>query len=299
MNLTIAKANARSKEISIRKIVGSSRAQLFLQFLVESFLLCLMALLISLVIMRMALPSFNNLTESRFELSAASATLWRILLVTLIFTTLLNGVFPALTMSFFKPLDYLQGHTILRFRNVLVRKGLVVFQFVTGIVFIIGTVVIYMQMNLAQTSAAQYNRAQVVSFELPYQLLQKMDYDQQKIDLFSQAFKSKLQQNSFVQDIALANTSIEGAMNSSGAGNWYWQGMDTSLNARVTRLFITPEAKSIFNFQIKEGRWFSDDNSDKKNYILNETAVKELGIQAPVIGKLFARNGGDRDKLSA
>lgn len=289
VNLTIAKANSRSKEISIRKIVGGGRMQLFLQFLVESFLLCIMALLISLAIMQLALPAFNILTESKFDLSAASATLWRILLATLVFTTLLNGVFPALTMSVFKPLDYLQGHTILKFRNVLVRKGLVVFQFVTGIVFIIGTVIIYMQMHLAQTSAAQYNRAQVVSFELPYQLLQKMNYDQQKINLFSQTFKNKLGQNSFIQTVALGNTSIEGSMNSSGAGNWYWQGMDTSLNVQVTRLFVTPEAKTIFNFQIKEGRWFNNDNSDKKNYVLNETAVKELGIQSPVIGKLFAK----------
>jgi putative ABC transport system permease protein len=297
VNLTIAKANARSKEISIRKIVGGSRAQLFFQFLVESFLLCLMVLFISLLIMQLALPAFNNLTESKFELSAASASLWRILLGTLVFTTLLNGVFPALTMSVFKPLNYLQGHTILKFRNVLVRKGLVVFQFVTGIAFIIGTVVIYRQMHLAQTSSAQYNRAQVVSFRLPYQLLQKMDYDQQKTDLFSQTFKIKLQQNSAIETIALASSSIEEDMNSGSAGNWYWQGRDTSINAMVARLFVTPEAKSIFNFQMKEGRWFNNDHSDKKNYILNETAVKELGIQPPVIGKLFARNGGDTGQI--
>lgn len=297
VNLTIAKANARSKEISIRKIVGSSRSQLFFQFLAESFLLCMMALFISLVIMQLALPFFNNLTESKFELSVDSAILWRVSLGTLIFITLLNGVFPALTMSLFKPLNYLQGHTILKFRNVLIRKGLVVFQFVTGIVFIIGTIVIYLQMHLAQTSAAQYNRAQVVSFRLPYQLLRKMDYDQQKIDLFTQTFKNKLLQNSSIQNIALGSSSIEGGMNSGSAGNWYWQGMDTSLNVMVARLFVTPEAKSIFNFQMKEGRWFNNDNSDRKNYVLNETAVMELGIRPSVIGQLFARNGGDTGQI--
>lgn len=297
VNLTIAKANARSKEISIRKIIGGGRTQLFFQFLVESFLLCLMALIISVLIMQLALPSFNNLTESKFELSAASATLWRVLLYTLVFTTLLNGVFPALTMSVFKPLNYLQGYTILRFRNLLMRKGLVVFQFVTGIVFIIGTIVIYRQMQLAQASAAQYNRSQVMSFSLPYQLLRKIDYDQQKIDLFSKTFKNELRRNSFIENIALGGSSVEGTMNSSSAGNWFWQGRDTGLNVMVARLFVTPEAKEIFNFQMKEGRWFSDDNSDKKNYILNETALKDLGIQPPVVGKLFARNGGDTGQI--
>jgi hypothetical protein len=216
---------------------------------------------------------------------------------TLLFTTLLNGVFPALTMSVFKPLNYLHGYTILKFKNVLVRKGLVVFQFIIGVVFIIGTIVIFRQMRLAQTSAAQYNRAQVVSLDLPHQALKKMDYDPQQINLFAETFKNDLEKNSFIQNIALASTSIEGDMNSGGANNWYWNGMDTSLDVRVARLFVTPEAKNIFNFQMKEGRWFSDDISDRKNYILNETAAKELGIHSPVIGQLFARNGGDTGRI--
>ncbi len=297
VNLTIAKANARTKEISIRKIIGSSRAQLFLQFLIESFLLCLIALFISFIIMWLTLPAFNKLTETDFQLSVNSTILWSVLCGTLFFSTLLNGVFPALTMSFFKPLNYLHGYTILKFKNVLLRKGLVVFQFVIGVVFIIGTIVIFQQMRLAQASAAQYNRAQVVSFELPSQLLQKMDYDQQKINLFSQTFKNELQSNSSLQSIALASNSVEGSLNSRGAQNWYWNGIDTSFKASVSHVTVEPETKNIFNLQLKEGRWFRNDNSDKKNYILNETAVKELGIRQPVIGQIFAKNGGDTGQI--
>lgn len=298
VNLTIAKANARTKEISIRKIIGGNRTQLFLQFLTESFLLCFIALFISFIIMWLTLPAFDNLTETRFQLSIASTILWSVLSGTLLFTILLNGVFPALTMSLFKPLNYLHGHTILKFKNVLLRKGLVVFQFVIGVVLIIGTIVIFQQMRLAQTSAAQYNRSKVVSFDLPLQVLQKMNYDQQKINLFTQTFKNELQSHSYLESIALANTSIEGKMmNSSGAGKWYWRGMDTSLKTQVVRLFVSPEAKSIFNFQMKDGRWFNSDNSDKKNFILNETAVKELGIHQPIIGQLFARKGGDTGQI--
>ncbi len=135
VNLTIAKANARSKEISIRKIIGGTRPQIFLQFLTESFLLCLIALFVSFVIMWLTLPLFNKLTETNFQLSVSSGILWSVLCGTLFFTALLNGIFPALTMSFFKPLHYLHGDTVLKFKNVLVRKALVVFQFVTGVVF--------------------------------------------------------------------------------------------------------------------------------------------------------------------
>jgi putative ABC transport system permease protein len=247
--------------------------------------------------MWLTLPVFNKLTETNFQLSVSSEILWSVLGGTLFFTTLLNGVFPALTMSFFKPLNYLHGYTILKFKNVMLRKGLVVFQFVIGVVFMIGTIVIFRQMRLAQTSAAQYNRTQVVSFELPSQLLKKMNYDQQKINMFSRTFKNDLKRYSSVQSIALASNSVEGSMNSGGAMNWYWNGMDTNSKASISYMTVEPETRNIFNLRLKEGRWFRDDYSDKKNYILNETAIKELGIQKPVIGQVFARSGGDTGQI--
>src|SRR5579863_1826479 len=185
VNLTIAKANVRTKEISIRKIMGGSGLQLFAQFLTESFLLCVLALSISLVIILITLPLFNRLTETGFQVSFTSPFLWSILIGTLFSATLLIGVFPSLTLSLFKPLDFLHGFTILKFRNTTVRKSLVVFQFVIGIVLIIGTIVILLQMRLAQSSAAQYNRSQVVSMSLPFNLLSKVGYDWDKITLFS------------------------------------------------------------------------------------------------------------------
>jgi len=297
VNLTIAKANARTKEISIRKIMGGNRIQLFLQFLTESFFLCVIALSISLAIILLTLPMFNRLTETEFRLSFSSPLLWQVLLGTLFSATLLSGVFPATTMSLFKPLNYLQGHTILKFRNMMLRKGLVVFQFVIGIVFIVGTIVIFLQMRLAQTSSAQYNRSQVVSFRLPTPLFLKMNNDQQKINLFSQTFKNELQRNPSIQSTAVASTSIEGDMNFGGVQGWFYKGMDTTSNATVCRLSLAPEAGKIFNLQMKEGRWFKDDKSDKKNFVLNETAVKVFGIREPAVGQVFAKRGGDTGQI--
>jgi putative ABC transport system permease protein len=297
VNLTIAKANARSKEISIRKIMGSNRAQLFLQFLTESFILCGIAVTTSLVIIELTLPMFNNLTGTEFQLSFSSPMLWSILLGTLFSATLLSGIFPAVTMSLFKPLNYLHGVTILQFRNILIRKGLVVFQFVIGVVFIIGTIVVFLQMRLAQTSAAQYNRAQIVEFHVPDQVLMKLKYDEQKISLFSQTIENDLRKISSIQSIATASNSIEGTMDSRGMQGWYWLGIDTSANEQVYHMSVEPEAKKIFNLQIKEGSWFKDGKADKKNFILNETAVKVFGIQEPAVGRLFARNGGDTGQI--
>jgi putative ABC transport system permease protein len=297
VNLTIAKANARTKEISIRKIMGGSRLQLFLQFLTESFLLCVLALSISLIIMLLTLPLFNRLTETGFQVSLSSPLLWTILVGTLFSVTLLTGVFPSLTLSLFKPLNYLQGYTILNFRRTALRKTLVVFQFVVGIVLIIGTIVIFLQMRLAQSSAAQYNRSQVVSFSLPFNLLAKVGYDWNRVNLFSQTFKNELQKIGPVQRVVVTSNSIEGDMNSSGALNWYWKDQDTTFQDQVARLSVGPEGKDIFNFEIKEGRWFEGGDLDRKNFVLNQTAVKDLGIREPVIGKLFARIGGDTGQI--
>jgi len=297
VNLTIAKANARTKEISIRKIMGGSRLQLFIQFLTESFLLCILALSISLVIILITLPIFNRLTETGFRVSFTSPFLWSILIGTLFTATLFIGVFPSLTLSLFKPLDYLHGFTILKFRNTTLRKSLVVFQFVIGIVLMIGTIVIFLQMRLAQSSAAQYNRSQVVSLSLPFNLLSKVGYDWDKIFLFSNTFKHELQKISSVQNAVVTSTSIEGGMNSSSAPNWYWKDQDTAINDPVVRVSIGPEGKDIFNFQVKEGRWFEPDGRDRKNFVLNETAVKDLGIREPVIGQIFARIGGDTGQI--
>jgi len=297
VNLTIAKAGARTKEISVRKIIGGSRLQLFIQFLTESFLLCILSLVIAFIVVQIALPAFDRFTETKFQLSFSSPLLWYVLLGTLLFSTLLNGVFPALTMAFFKPLNFLRGYSILKFKNVVVRKVLVVFQFAVGMFFVIGTMVIFMQMHLAQTSTAQYNRAQVVSFELPSITYNKMRTYQQ-VNLFCQSIKNNLLKNGGIQNVAIASNSFDEIGNARGAQDYFWNGIDTSLHTTVFHMSVEAEAKDIFGLQMQEGRWFNSDNKfDSKNFILNETAIKQLGIQEPVVGQLFINKGSDTGRI--
>ena len=297
INLTIAKSNVRAREISIRKITGGTSKHLFSQFLTESFLMCLLAVIVSVIMILLTLPAFNEITETEFRLTLASPLLWIVSTAALMFSVLCNGIIPAATLSLFKPLDYLRGHAMLKMGNVFVRKGLVVFQSIIGIVFIIGAITIYKQMHLAQASAAQYNRRQTLSVHLPSTLVKKFDYDQQKINQFSQLFKNELRKYPSVRNVALTSGSVEGGMNSTGIGNWYWTGMDTSIKASISYITVEPEANNIFNVSIVKGRWFNNEASDRKNYILNETAVSSLGIHQPVIGQLFARSGGDTGQI--
>lgn len=297
INLTIAKSNTRTKEISIRKITGGTRKHLFFQFLTESFLMCLLAIVTSIFIILLTLPVFNKLTETEFHLSFNSPLLWIILAATLLFTVLCNGIVPAATISLFKPLDYLHGHTMVKLGNVFVRKGLVVFQSVIGIIFIIGAITIYEQMHLAQQSAAQYNRSQTLSVHLPSMLANKLDYDQQKINQFSELFKNELRKYPAIQHVALTSGSIEGSMNSTSVDGWYWTGRDTGLKGSVSYITVEPEAGKIFDVQLVKGRWFNNDLSDRKNFIINETAVAALGIKQPVIGEVFGKVGEDTGQI--
>ncbi|UAY54187.1 ABC transporter permease [Arachidicoccus terrestris] len=298
INLTIASANERSREIGIRKIIGGTRGQLFVQFLTESFLLCLVALFVSLSLLGLLLPIFNYIAESRFTLLLLLPVLWKIILGTLLLTTLLNGVLPALTMAYFKPLNFLRGYSILKFKSTFFRKGLVVFQFVISLVLIIGTLVVYLQMRLAQSSSAQYNRNQVVMLNLPTEIRRKLKYNGQRINEFCQTLKNELLAKNVIRTVAFGSTPIEGnIMNSSSAPNYYFPGIDTSLKLSVVRLGLSPDANDIFSFHLKEGRWFNNDNSDKGNFILNETAIRELGIPEPAVGRFFAKRYGDTGRI--
>ena len=297
INLTIAKASTRTKEISVRKIVGSSRKQLFLQFMCESFLFSFIAIALSMLLLQFALPYFNQFAGSQFRISIVSPIIWKIFLGTLLFVGLLNGVYPAITMAVFSPMAFLKGESILKFKNVLLRKGLVVVQFTVAIVLIIGTVVIFLQMRLARMSGPEYNREQIVSFDIPFSTMRKYDYDAGKVSGLTGTIKNELLKSSSIQEVALSDQSVEDVGNSTGIKGWYFNGIDTSSNVSINRVIVEPGIKDLFNLQLKEGRWHNKDNSDKKNFVLNETAVNVLGIKTPVIGQLFIKNGDDTGRI--
>ncbi|MDE1191905.1 MAG: ABC transporter permease [Arachidicoccus sp.] len=293
VNLTVARTNARTKEIGIRKIIGGSRMQLFMQFLAESLLFCSIVLAISFIVARLALPIFNNVTERQFTLSLSSLVVWKTLLGTLVLLVLLNGIYPALIIAGFNPINFLQGKSILKFKNVFLRKSLVVVQFVIAMVFIVGALVITLQIRYIQRSGTSYNRGQVVSFQFPFQTLKQYNYfnfDKDKISAYMQVIKNDMLKNNSVQDVELANASIDN-INSWSSGGWDWKGRAKDFNPQVARFVVDAGTKDMFNIQLKEGRWFRNDNSDKHNYILNETAVKVFGIKEPVIGQYFSRSG--------
>jgi putative ABC transport system permease protein len=288
VNLTTSRANIRAKEVSIRKIVGARRMQLFGQFIAESLLINFLALLGTLTLVHVCLPLFNSLTEEQFVLPFWSASLWQILLGTLFASFLMNSIYPAILLSSFNPLHVFRGMTIPKMKDISFRKTLVIVQFTISIGLIAGTMVIIKQLNFIWQTDANYNRAQIFYFSLP--LKSYLQYSDNKRKSLMNTIRQELLMQSSIEEVSIAsNPGINIQRSFTGAD---WVGRNKDFNPVLASLNADESFQKLFNLYLLEGRWFNPGNQeDKKNYILNETAEKEFNIKRPVIGQWFTLRG--------
>lgn len=174
MNLSTARAAGRMKEVGIKKVVGAERGQLIFQFLSESMLMSLLALLLALAITWALLPQFNQLTGKQLSLSLTPGLILALIGISL-FTGLLSGSYPALYLSSFNPLSVLKSKVQTSFGTVISRKGLVVFQFTLSVILIVSVLVIYRQISYIQSADPGYNKDNVVRFDSDGKLQGKQD----------------------------------------------------------------------------------------------------------------------------
>ncbi|NII28015.1 FtsX-like permease family protein [Pseudoflavitalea sp. X16] len=292
VNLTTARASLRSKEVSIRKIVGAARGSLFGQFMIESVLTSLLALLLTICFVQLCLPFFNRLTQQQFSLPFASGRFWGLITGTLATVTLLTGIYPALLLSSFKPISLFKGNNILKLKDVTLRKILVTTQFTVSVMLIAATLIIYGQLNYIRDQNSHFNRSQVFSFTVPYKVMGPYLRDEGKVNSFHNALKQELLTTPGVEQVSVANESVID-IQSSSSGNADWAGRPTDFEPALVRLSADANFPSLFGLQLVTGRWFRpNDKSDAMNsFILNETAIKQLKIRQPYIGQFFRFNG--------
>ena len=285
VNLSTAKASMRSKEVSIKKIIGADTKNLFVQFMVESILTSLTALLLTLLIVRLSLPWFNSLTEKTFTLSLNSLALWEVLLGTLFTTILLTGIYPALLLSSFKPLNVLRGVNVLKIKNTTLRKTLVTTQFIIAVALSICALVILKQLAFIQHSNEGYDRKQIFSFSIPGSFINtNMVADKSSM---IKLVKNELLKETAIEHVTASTDDIQQiAMSMSGIADWVGRKKDK--NPGITLLSVDPDFRNIFKLKLKEGRWFMDNAGDQHNYILSETTVSQLGLKKPYLGQYFA-----------
>lgn len=298
INLTTARANMRSREVGIRKIVGAARSSLFGQFLSESLLTCLLALVFTIVFIQLSLPVFNRIAEKQFTLPIASAGFWVLITGTLVTVTVLTGIYPALLLSSFSPVSIFRGSSIMKLKDATLRKVLVVTQFTISVMLIAATLIIFNQLKFIQRENAAYNRSQIFSFNIPYKLMLPFRNDVEKVHSLQSSVKQQLQMVTGVDQVTYANEAIIN-LQSMTAGSADWDGRPKDFNPSVSRLSADEDFPAMFGLQLAEGRWFEPGNKAdiKKSFILNETAVKQFNLHKPYIGQRFVF-GGDTGSVT-
>ncbi|HVI47952.1 MAG TPA: FtsX-like permease family protein, partial [Chitinophaga sp.] len=273
VNLSTARATLRSREVSMRKVIGAARSQLFMQFIIETLLLFLFAVALSLLLIHVLLPAFNLLSGKELVFNLADRQVWLLLLITFAGTLAASSIYPALLLSSFEPLRALQGRLTAGMGNAAFRKGLVVTQFVFSVILITGTLVIGRQLQYIQSKELGYDKSYVFTFSMRNM---KDHYEVVKDELLKQPG---------IQDITRANGNIVAMGNITG--NSDWDGKAANQTFIVHPMSVDKSFIPFFKMKLKEGQPFRGGAADSGHYILNEAAVKEIGMKDP-IGKRFA-----------
>lgn len=288
VNLTTARASLRSKEVSVRKIVGAGRLQLFGQFMSESFLVSLLAVAFALCLVEIGLPWFKTFTDKDFGQPFSSPIILAIVGGTLVVSFLLNGLYPAILLSSFQPIKVFRGKSMLNFKDTGLRRLLVVVQFTISVVLIVGTLVIYNQLRFMQNIDPGYNRSQVFEFAFPWWKIKGVDY--KKSDQLLTTVKNELKLQSSTANVAMAGIGLVDFTNSS-SGSFDWAGRPKDFNPTFAPLQADPDFQRLMQIKIKEGRWFNPGPGDEHNVLLNETAVNLIHLHGSVLGQRFIHNG--------
>jgi putative ABC transport system permease protein len=271
MNLSTARSQKRAKEVGIRKAVGSLRGQLVGQFFAESLLVTLLAFVFALLIVQLVLPFFNDIADKQMTILWHTASFWLLAAAFVLITGFMAGSYPALYLSSFKPVKILKGTFRVGRFAALPRKVLVVLQFTVSVVLIIGTIVVFNQVQYARNRPVGYSRDGLLSIFLRTENVHK-HFDAVSDELKSSGAISEISESS-------GATTYVGEQDN----GFEWKGKAPSVQGDFGVVFVSTDFGKTIGWQMKEGRDFSKEfKTDSSGIILNETAVKFMGLQHPV-----------------
>jgi putative ABC transport system permease protein len=275
MNLATARSVKRAKEVGVRKVVGSSRANLIGQFFGESLVFSFLAMILSIILLLLLLPAFNQFTGKQFGFPLVQLSFWISLISLTLITGLVAGSYPALYLSSLKPVRILKG--ALRFTQgaIWFRKGLTIFQFVLSIILLIATIVITRQTSYVQSAHLGYDRENMVYMRVEGELSKKNKY----LLFKEQALK--------MPGIAMIDrtTEVPQAMNFVVNDDQItWQGKEKNSVIGVKPASVGFDFVKLMKLQIAEGRDFSKTNPTDSTdaFMVNEEAVRQMGMKNPI-----------------
>ncbi len=270
MNLTTARSEKRAKEVGIRKTIGSLRWQLIKQFFAESYLVVLLAFMFSLILLVLLLPLFNDVAGKKIGVPWQSPAFWFFNLLFILITGLLSGSYPALYLSSFQPLKVLKGTFRVGKLASVPRKVLVVTQFTVSVMLIIGTIIVYQQIQYAKNRPIGYTRNGLINLGMEPEVRDHYE-----------AIRTDLKNSGAIVEMASSNSPLTQVWNTNGG--FEWEGKDPSMAVDFPNNTVSYEFGKTVDWKIKDGRDFSRDYAtDSAAFIINESAAKFLGFENPV-----------------
>ncbi len=283
MNLATARSASRAREVGLRKVMGSLKNQLIVQFLLEAILLAVLSTILAVAAAYLLLPMFNNLVEKNLLFVIGPKVILG-LVGFAVMVGILAGLYPAFVLSSFNPVDVMKGSFSRSSSGAWLRNGLVVFQFMISVFLIVATLLVGRQMNFMQNKDLGFNKESVMMVDRAFAL-----------DKNAEAFLEKVRQMPEVK--AAAGTSARVGNRDDVFGQMF-QPVGSNEVLTVKSMVIDDDFAPAIGFKIREGRFFSKETQDSLSIILNESAVKTIDLKDPVGQRLSNRDlfqifGGD------
>ncbi|GAB4014161.1 ABC transporter permease [Spirosoma migulaei] len=279
MNLSTARSVNRAKEVGIRKAIGSRRQELVVQFFGESLLVVALAYGVAIVLIFLVMPLFNQVADKQMTVPFLNPLFWAIGLGFALLTGLIAGSYPALYLSSFRPIAVLKGAIQVGKGIATPRRVLVVFQFAVSITLIMGTLIVYRQIQFAKNRPIGYSRDGLIS--LP---LNVPHYEQNR-----ETVRNELIRSGAVLDVGESASPLTEVRSTNGGFNW--AGKDPTLQINFGTVGISHEFGKTVGWTFRQGRDFSRKlASDSLGIVLNESAVAFIGMK-DILGKTITWNG--------
>lgn len=274
MNLSTARSEKRSKEVGIRKAVGSVRRQLITQFFSESLLVVAFAFVISVVLVLLLLPYFNEVADKKLEMLWTNPVFWLAGICFSLLTAIIAGSYPALYLSSFQPVKVLKGsYKAGRFAAVP-RKVLVVVQFTVSIVLIIGTIVVFRQIQFAKSRPVGYTRDGLIT----------INFTTPDIHNHFEVVRNELKQAGAIAEMAESSSPTTNSWSSTSG--FEWKGKDPALSVDFQYNEVSYDYGKTIGWQFVSGRDFSKEfATDSTALVVNETGIKFMGLGNAAVGE--------------
>jgi len=275
VNLTTARSSVRIREIGIRKVIGSGKANLIMMFFAESILLATLATVAGMLVIQTAIPYFNHLSGKSLDIWYFGTAKSLFIFAAFAFVTgIISGIYPALFLSGFKTIPAMKGQLGNQSSTIIFRKGLVVFQFVITVVMIVGSCVIYQQLHYVLEKDLGFNKSQLLTFHI----------NNKGARAKTEQIKAQLLQNPLIQSVAAAGNPIGNNDIGSMGFNIGTDGRNSPDTKLVESLIIDEDFIPAMQIKMVQGRNFIKGVSDTANHaiLVNETLVNEYGWKNPI-----------------